>query len=259
MLWLLPVEDETHEPRTPWCTWLLIALNVALFFPLGMDLDGYGLDSADPKWYQFISSSFSHAGVAHLLGNMYFLWLFGDDVEDVFGHVPFLLLYFLGGFAGDLLFVYANDLHIPSVGASGCISALAGAYAVLFCHRNLKLKVIALVFPVYSVAINAVTLALLYFGVDFALTVYHLGKLPDEPGINFVAHGVGVAFGVAIALGARAYGVMDRFERAVGSALWGYWPRDVGADEARRSRAAYSRKLAHLARPNAWGEKGGRK
>ena len=259
MFWLLPVEDETHDPRTPWCTWLLIAINLLAFFPLGEDVAGLGLDSTHPKWFQFVTSNFMHAGWLHLLGNMYFLWLFGDDVEDVFGHIPFLLLYFLGGFAGDLLFVYANDLHIPAIGASGCISALAGAYAVLFCHRNLELKVFVLVFPIYTFAINAVTLALLYFGIDFALTVIHLGKLPDAPGVNFVAHGVGVAFGMIVALAARAFGVMDRFERATGSAWWGYWPPNVGEEEARRGRAKHSGLMARLARSNAWGEKGGRK
>ena len=259
MLWLLPLEDETHVPRTPWCTWLLIAINLLAYFPLGMDFDRYGLSSIDPKWYQFISGNFTHASVMHLVSNMYFLWLFGDDVEDAFGRVPFLLLFFLGGFAGDLLFVYANDLHMPTIGASGCISALAGAYAVLFCHRNLKLKVFVAVVPIYTLAINAVTLALLYFGVDFALTVIHQGKLPDEAGVNFVSHGVGVAFGVAAALAARAFGVMDRFERSIGSAWWGYWPPGVGKEEARQGRARHTGATAHFLKPNAWGEKGGRK
>jgi membrane associated rhomboid family serine protease len=256
-MWLLPVEDEKHDPRTPWCTWLLIALNLLLYIPLADDR--YALSSADPQWFQFLTANFSHDGVFHLIGNLYFLWLFGDDVEDAFGRIPFLLLYFLGGFAGDLLFVYANDLQIPSVGASGCIAALAGAYATLFCHRNLELKVMIFVVPVYTFAINAVTLALLYFGVDFALTAIHLGKLPDTPGTNYVAHGVGVAFGVVVALVAYACGVMRRFERAHGSDWWGYWPPNVGEEHARRARAANAAASAPLRASNAWGEKGGRK
>ena len=259
MLWLLPVEDETHDPRAPWCTWLLIALNLLAYFPLGTDLDRYGLSSLDPRIHQFITHEFAHGSWLHLLGNMYFLWLFGDDVEDAFGRIPFLLLYFLGGFAGSALFVVANDLHIPAIGASGCIAALAGAYAVLFCHRNLELKLIFIVVPVYTIAINAVSLALLYFGLDFALTVIHQGRLPDTPGINYVAHGIGVAFGVVVALAARVVGVMRRFERAIGSPWWGYWPADVGHMESRQGRSVHFGRMTHHARPNAWGDRGGRK
>jgi membrane associated rhomboid family serine protease len=259
MLWLLPMEDETHVPRTPWCTWALVALNVLLFVPMLGLVDTHGLDSADPKWYQFIASDFMHGSVLHLAGNLYFLWLFGDDVEDAFGRVPFLALYFLGGLAGDLLFVHANDLpNLPTFGASGCIAALAGAYAVLYCDRNLKLKVMLFVFPVWTVAINAVTLALLWFGADVALTAISQGKLPDHPGVNYVAHGVGVSFGVAVAVLARSVGLMDRFARAHGSDWWGYW-RDFGRDEARRARGKHFSALTRLGRPNAWGEKGGRK
>ena len=150
MIWLLPWEDNDEVRHMPWFTWALIAINVAVFIlqtALGDEevanlFRRYGLVADEWHWYQFFTGSFLHGDWLHLLGNMLFLWVFGDNVEDALGHAGFLVVYFVGGFAGDLLYVYANDFQIPSIGASGCISALAGAYALLFFERDIDLKLV---------------------------------------------------------------------------------------------------------------------
>ena len=101
---------------------------------------------AEPHWYHYVTANFVHGDLMHLVGNMFFLLLFGDNVEDAFGPLPFLALYFLGGLVGDVWFVSANaSLAIPSVGASGCIAAIAGAYGLLFFTSTIGVRVIFIV------------------------------------------------------------------------------------------------------------------
>ena len=88
-----------------------------------------------------LTSMFLHGGLGHLAFNMWFLWIFGNNVEEAFGHLRFILLYLLGGVAATLAFVYLNpDSTVPLVGASGAIAAVLGAYAVLYpTHRVVTL------------------------------------------------------------------------------------------------------------------------
>ena len=83
------------------------------------------------------SMSFMHAGLTHLLGNMFYLWIFGDNVEDTLGHLRYLLFYLAGGFIASLthIFLYPTST-VPTVGASGAITAVLGAYLLLFPHRR---------------------------------------------------------------------------------------------------------------------------
>lgn len=92
-------------------------------------------------WIAVLTSMFLHGSVAHVLFNMWFLWIFGNNVEEAFGHVRYVLLYVAGGIAATLAFVLVNpDSTVPLVGASGAIAAALGVYAVLFPgHRVLTL------------------------------------------------------------------------------------------------------------------------
>jgi membrane associated rhomboid family serine protease len=85
------------------------------------------------------TSMFLHGGLSHLVFNMWFLWLFGNNVEDAYGHLPYAVLYLLGGILATMLFVIMNpDSTVPLVGASGAIAAVMGAYGVLFPNHQIK-------------------------------------------------------------------------------------------------------------------------
>jgi membrane associated rhomboid family serine protease len=235
MIWLLPWETDENARHHPWATWTLMALCIGAFL-VRPDLDAagmhawyleYGLVPGDWHAYQFITSSFMHGGWLHLLGNMLFLWMFGDNVEDALGIGGFLLVYFLGGLAGDLLFVSANAHMIPSIGASGSIAAIAGAYAVMFFDRRVSVKVILVVLPIYTLELAAVWVLLLWFGMDVLLTISGGGTL-GEGGTNYVAHGAGFLFGAAVGAAAVAYGTMRRYTDIPNGDPWlGYLPKRV--------------------------------
>jgi membrane associated rhomboid family serine protease len=166
-----------------------------------------------------------HAGLMHLVGNMLFLWLFGDNVEDVLGPIGFLLLYHVGGIAGSLLYATSNPSElIPSLGASGGVATVAGAYAVMFATRPVSVRVMLIVFPIYRVTLHAFWMLLLWFAADLAQTLLTRGVMKGA-GINYVAHAGGFAFGFLVGLVARAHGVMRRYESVPSGEIWfGYWP-----------------------------------
>jgi membrane associated rhomboid family serine protease len=229
MIWLLPWDEDASVRHLPWATWTLIFLNCLafLFFAGSGDawIQSWGLVPAQPHWYHYLGSSFTHAGLWHLGGNMLFLLVFGDNVEDAFGPLPFLLLYFLGGFVGDYWTVHANAAStIPSVGASGCIATIAGAYGVLFFGSTIGVRLMFVLFPVKTFHLGAPWVLAFWFGADVFRTFAFHGVLPDGEGVNYVAHGAGFVVGAAVALCALLCGVGRRYEgKAQGHAWLGYW------------------------------------
>jgi membrane associated rhomboid family serine protease len=137
-------------------------------------------------------SMFLHGSIAHLLGNMWFLWVFGNNIEEAFGRVGYLLLYLVAGLVATAGFVLNNqDSTIPLVGASGAIAGVMGAYLVLFpIHR-----VLTIVFFVVT-AIPAVAFLGLWFLAQFAL-------VGAESGIAWEAHVFGFLVGLIVALPLR--------------------------------------------------------
>jgi membrane associated rhomboid family serine protease len=245
MIWLLPWDKEAGLKHTPWATWMLVGLNVVAFVMMLLStgtseewITTWGLSPNDPHWYQYLTSDFVHAGVLHLFFNMVFLLVFGDQVEDAFGPAGLLLLYFLGGFAGDFLFVDINStVAIPSVGASGCISALAGAYGALFLTSTIGVRVFLLVFPLGTWNVPAFLVLLFYFGSDVLQTFSSHGVM-ESGGTNFVAHGIGLLVGLAAGMLAIVYGVRRRYEQVEDGDPWfGYWPSRLD-DAPRRRRGA---------------------
>lgn len=207
----------------------------------------YAFVPAHPTAVSYLTANFLHGGWMHLIGNMLFLYLFGDNVEDVLGPLGFLLLYLVGGFAGNLLFVSSNPATlIPSVGASGCIAAVAGAYAVMFARQPCSVRLMILVFPVAKFHMRAIWMLLLWFGTDVAQTLASRGHM-DHAGVNFVVHGVGFAFGIAVAGFARVRGVMRRYETMpAGHLLFGYWPSDIEKAFLREQRILAARARAQM-------------
>lgn len=150
---MLPISDENPTKRFPVVTVLLILANLAVFFAwqiqegLSRSVAMAGLVPTElhPISLRGIehlfSSMFMHGGMAHLLGNMWFLWIFGDNVEDEIGRFSFVVFYLLSGVAGAAAHVALNvHSHIPLIGASGAISGVLGAYLVL--HPTARVRML---------------------------------------------------------------------------------------------------------------------
>ena len=149
---MLPISDDNHGRRsTPYVTWALIVLNVAVYFyqwtlsprDHAAFLDDWAVVPAEissgSDLYTLITSAFMHGSWFHLGSNMLFLWIFGDNVEDVMGHVKYTLFYLATAIAAGLgQVLVGTDSMIPMVGASGAISGLLAAYIVLFPNGRIR-------------------------------------------------------------------------------------------------------------------------
>jgi membrane associated rhomboid family serine protease len=149
-----------------------------------------------------VTSMFLHAGWAHLLGNMLFLFIFGDNVEDAFGHLRFLFFYLFCGIAAALSQIYlAPSSSVPSVGASGAISGVLAAYVVMF--RNNPVRVLLGIFP-------AVVPAYVMIGVWIALQFLNgaasLGNTQQSGGVAYGAHVGGFLAGLLLTFFLRPRG-----------------------------------------------------
>jgi membrane associated rhomboid family serine protease len=134
---MIPLRDINPTRRFAFITYLLIAINIAVFLLVDVNNTSYALIpneiSNGQRLETLISAMFLHANLIHLGGNMLFLWIFGNNVEDRLGHVLYLFFYLLAGIAGSLLQVLVDPTStIPNVGASGAISGVLGAYLLWF-------------------------------------------------------------------------------------------------------------------------------
>jgi membrane associated rhomboid family serine protease len=152
---MIPIRDDTPRYSTPYITYCLIALNV-LVFVFELSLNGssrnalmfqlgfvparfaYALSGARPGGAEvavlpIFTAMFLHASWLHLIGNMWVLWIFGDNIEDYLGHFKYIVFYLAGGVAAAILHTLLNwGSRLPSVGASGAIAAVMGAYLILY-------------------------------------------------------------------------------------------------------------------------------
>jgi membrane associated rhomboid family serine protease len=146
---MIPLKDKNPTKRFPIVTVILIALNILMYIyeiSLGIDLENFLfqysiipsniihiISSNLLSFITFITSMFLHSGWIHLIGNMVFLWVFGDNVEDKFGRFRFLLFYIICGISASTLHVLIDPRStVPMIGASGAISGVLGAYLFLF-------------------------------------------------------------------------------------------------------------------------------
>src|ERR1700676_583735 len=145
-----------------------------------------------------LTSMFLHAGIAHIVGNMLFLWIFGDNVEDFYGHFPYLFFYLVCGIGAGLSHVLFNwNSILPSLGASGAISGVMGAYLILYPRS----RVLTLVF-IFLIPIPAVVILVLWFVLQFASGVSSLG-MATSGGVAWWAHVGGFLLGMGITSVAR--------------------------------------------------------
>jgi membrane associated rhomboid family serine protease len=195
----LPVEADAHRVRFPWMTLSLIVFNCFAFvFQLVAvdpgDMAFYRQYAYVPAllgqpegWMGLVTSMFLHGGWWHLLGNMYFLWLFGDNVEDRLNRGVFLLFYLLCGVAASLVHTALTDNpYIPTLGASGAISGVMGAYLVLYPRRRMYQ-----IFWFVQFKVSVAFYLLFWLGLQFLFS--GLGA----SGVAWYAHIGGFAIGAA--------------------------------------------------------------
>ena len=209
---MLPISDDNRSRRTvPLVTYALIALNVLFFF---VELSGgvafieewafvptRFLANPTADFLTIFTSMFMHAGWLHLLSNMLYLWIFGDNVEDRFGHVKFTVFYLLCGIAATLAqLAVSSGSNVPNLGASGAIAGVLGAYIVMFPKGSVNVLMGRGVIPMP---------ALLVIGLWFVLQLFSsLGSITDTAstgGVAYMAHIGGFITGVVLAflLGGR--------------------------------------------------------
>lgn len=219
---MFPIRDHNPSGSTPWVTWALILANVAVFL---IQMPYMGSPGAQAAFFRdwalypvavtrggeyggILTSMFLHAGFLHLAGNMLFLWIFGDNLEDALGSFGFLAVYLAAGVAAALAQIAADPLSaIPTVGASGAIGGVMGGYVLLFPRARIDVLLIFVVF----FRVIAVP-AWLMLGFWFALQVFAgLGTPTDGGGVAYWAHVGGFAAGLILTLpawlrrGARGY------------------------------------------------------
>lgn len=208
---MFPIRDHNPSGRTPFVTLALIAVNVGVFLAYWLALPGdaqvgrffmqWGLVPArigfGEGYETFVTSMFLHGGWMHLLGNMLFLYIFGDNLEDEMGHVRFLGFYIMSGLAAaGLQFAAEPASMIPMVGASGAIAGVMGGYLLLFPRAKVDVLFIFIVF-FRVVPIPAWIMLGLWFGfqvVNGAMTPADVG------GVAYWAHAGGFVAGLVLCL-----------------------------------------------------------
>ena len=164
---------------------------------LGNDIASLNISTPVPTWATIFSSMFIHGGILHFAGNMMFLWVFGDNVEDWLGHLKYLIFYLIAGVAAALSQLAINpDSTTPMIGASGAISGVMGAYMLLYPYNRIKALIIFYFITVIQLP------AILLLGLWFAWQlVQGLGSLaiPDQVSVAFFAHIGGFVAGVVLA------------------------------------------------------------
>ena len=226
---MFPLYDENPHFLTPLVTWAVIATNVAVWLLVqGLGTDpaltrsvcelglvpgellqriapgtqvplGNGVacvTTARAAWYTLVTSMFLHGGWMHLIGNMWFLWIFGNNVEDSMGHVRFAVFYLLCGLAAAALQIaFQPDSGVPMVGASGAIGGVMGAYIVLYPRVRVQTAVV-LGFYVTRFSVSAGFMLGYWFLLQLIGGAAGIGRTGG--GVAFWAHVGGFAAGVAL-------------------------------------------------------------
>jgi len=219
---MIPIRDENPSGTFPIVTIALIATNVLVFlyevslgdqagafigsyglvpasvWPSGITGVGQGVSDAagSPAFVTIFTSMFLHGGFMHILGNMWFLWLFGDNIEDRIGHVGFILFYLVcgvGAAAAHVFFTGQGSSHVPMVGASGAIAGVLGAYFI--CFPRAKVLTVVPFFLLLFIRIPAFIFLLIWLVGQIS------GVLsPESGGIAWWAHIGGFALGAALVI-----------------------------------------------------------
>ena len=202
---MFPIRDTQPSYSKPVVTVLLIVVNILIFlFEFSLDaysqnalIFTYGLVPDHFRWMNVFTSMFMHGGWMHVLGNMWFLWIFGDNIEDILGHGKFLLFYLLCGIAAALTQTYLSlDSRVPMVGASGAIAGVMGAYMVKFPSS----RIYTLIFYIFITTLDvpAWVMLIYWFGIQFFSGLGSLAAPTAQGGTAFFAHVGGFLAGIGL-------------------------------------------------------------
>lgn len=216
---MFPIKDAQPSYSTPVVTMLLIAANVLVFlyqvslerFTLNHFIETYALIPARFEIANVFTSMFLHGGWMHLLGNMWFLWIFGDNVEDALGHIKYLLFYLLAGVVAAMGHVFLNpDSAIPTVGASGAIAGVMGGYIVKFPHSRI-LTLVFIFFFVTFVQVPAGIMLAYWFLIQLMSGVGSIATTQaTSGGVAWFAHVGGFLAGLVLI---KVMGTRERYSR----------------------------------------------
>ncbi len=218
---MIPLRDENPSRNPPYVVWALIAAN-ALVFLLELSLPPDSLQEffvlfgivparfTHPEWaralgfpvddwWPFLTSLFIHGGWFHIIGNMWFLWIFGDNVEDRMGHGRFLLFYILCGVIAGFAHLVTNPTStIPAFGASGAISGVLGAYLLFFPRARVLVLFPIIIWPFLFVLPASIFLGLWFF-IQFFSGTFSLLAPSEGGGVAWWAHIGGFVAGLSLA------------------------------------------------------------
>jgi membrane associated rhomboid family serine protease len=237
---MFPVGDENPTARTPVVNWILIALNLVMFALEMLGGDTFILRWAfipqrfteflqgSGDWTQpltVFSAMFLHAGVSHIVGNLLFLWIFGDNVEDQYGHLPYLIFYLLCGIVATFAqYAVGPNAAIPNVGASGAISGVMAGYLLMFPRAAVRIFIWPFSIFLGNFGVPAWTMIGLWFVLQLVSGFQGLGAFSAEAaqgGVAYFAHIGGFVGGLLLHVPFRprsirrapAYYVVDRVTR----------------------------------------------
>ncbi|WIV50053.1 rhomboid family intramembrane serine protease [Marivivens sp. LCG002] len=238
---MFPIRDHNPSSTTPVATYSLIAANIAIFL---YQLTFYGNDAGLSRFYwefalvparvmtegyyqSFLTHMFLHGGFFHLAGNMLFLWIFGDNLEDQLGRIRYLGFYLLSGLgAGLAQFLFEPYSNVPMVGASGAIAGVMGGYLLLFPKARVDILFIFIIFfKVFPIP------AYIMLGIWFVFQVVNgLGSFGADGGVAYWAHAGGFLIGAAL---------MYPIWKKKGAAT--YWSRTLGSPPHPEARYEFRR------------------
>ncbi|SLN37981.1 Rhomboid protease GluP [Roseovarius litorisediminis] len=221
---MFPIRDHNPSGRTPYVNYALMAANILVFLsywplfsdPRALNLFFYqwamipALVTQDGAYSSLMTSMFMHGGPMHLAGNMLFLWIFGDNMEDEMGHLGYLGFYLAAGIGAGLAQVLSAPYsQIPTVGASGAIAGVMGGYLLLFPKARVDVLLIFVIFfKIISIP------AWIMLGVWFAIQLFSsFGADPTTGGVAYWAHAGGFIVGIILTL--------PLFLRHGGPKFWG--------------------------------------
>jgi membrane associated rhomboid family serine protease len=209
---MIPLADSHPAGKFPLWVTLIIIINVYVFFleitapDMQAFITQYALipDRVNfPYIYTlipYVTSQFLHGGFLHIISNMLFLWIFGDNVEAGFGNILFPIFYLASGVAGGLLqYIFMPDSTIPMLGASGAIAGVLGAYFAWFGHH--KVKTLVPIFGFFTV-INVPASVMLFYWIatQFISSAFSFtSSYQDVGGVAYMAHTGGFVFGYIVA------------------------------------------------------------
>ncbi len=216
---MFPLRDTQPSYSKPVVTIVLIIINILVFlFEFSLDdysrntfIALYGLTPDNFHFTNILTSMFLHGGWLHVLGNMWFLWIFGDNIEDILGHGKYLLFYLACGIAAAMTQVLMNtESRVPMVGASGAIAGVMGAYMIKFPRARIE-SILFVLFFITRFDVPAWAMLIYWFATQLFNGVGSIGVTQaSQGGTAFFAHVGGFIAGIVLI---KLLGTRERYTR----------------------------------------------